>query len=558
MPNRYTTMTSFGTNARPNEYLRYPGGRVLFSDVYQALPPEYFGESGAPRASAPPSNSTVGGVVNPHLFGNQSNRDFWQKPRDVANRPHEAMDFSSNEAGPIVEVPRSNIFASPKPSLEITGDSGTNRPHEGVDYDPTPNRPHQAMEFVSNPEGLPTGPGENLGNSPSVFGEDWWRQPEVAGIEAGATVASANSGGSIWNGEPTLSEFGNNLALGGDLNSSLDSLGFGQGYPAVEPPEAPIAAGTGIPIEPEPLNQDVGDVTWTTSEGDRRYLHDQPPEEVVDSGSSSPSGLGLTTFGVPRNDFSLGHYLDTPLANMNFGTGYPTVEGGNVLQQGAVAGGIWIDPHTGERVNLDTLPIATGGTDTTPAEGWRDNAANPESDPSTWRDNARSVGGTIPGDLTPPAGMRIIGHDTANGQPIYEDANGNRFVNPGTGTPLNPGTPSYGLPGQYGTTWNDPATARNMGGINSRTGQTFQSQESAALMDAVRGWGFGAAPFRTQADMPTEFGIGSVRMDSEGGFEQVGFGRVGQDQRLRTAATSERARVLTTASGRAQLAGRGG
>lgn len=45
----------------------------------------------------------------------------------------------------------------------------------------------------------------------------------------------------------------------------------------------------------------------------------------------------------------------------------------------------------------------------------------------------RSATPNLPGTEGAPPGMTVVGHDSASGQPVYQDHNGNLFVNPGTG-----------------------------------------------------------------------------------------------------------------------------
>lgn len=225
---------------------------------------------------------------------------------------------------------------------------------------------------------LPTG-SSNLNAEPSLFPDssnpnafnEWWK----ATNDTPSATVNAGDGGSIWEGETTLSDFGGDTTLGSNLNSSLSDLGFGEGYS--DAPEAafnPVPEPTGIPVEPNTLPQEY---EWTTSPGDERFLPGSQPEAAT----RTVSGLDLRTFGDPsaNNSLTLGQYLSTPLANMNFGGGYP-VQGGvaDTSRSNIATGALQIDPLTGRPFDLSSISEFRGGTDVTaPGNDWRENAANP-------------------------------------------------------------------------------------------------------------------------------------------------------------------------------------
>lgn len=257
----------------------------------------------------------------------------------------------------------------------------------------------------------------DLDAAPSLFPDqnEWWKDGALA-----QGASTSNEGGSIWEGSEQIGDFGDDLALGSDLNTSLDSLQFGEDYPEVETAETPFtsfAEGTGIPIEPDVLDQEY---EWTTSPEDRRFLAGPPEEETPQdvAGTISTGGTSMSNFG---GNMSLGNFLNTPLELMNFGGGYPQVQGGIADTSGRDhmnTGATQIDPITEQPFNLDAIPTATGGqTYTPPGETW-----------------ASGTQGSS-GNTSAPSGLRIIGRDTRNGQPIYEDDQGNRYVNSGTGSP---------------------------------------------------------------------------------------------------------------------------
>ncbi len=307
------------------------------------------GDTGLSRASAPqpvPRGTTTGdnsnvGLVNRNLFrqDNRANAEFWEQPRNNQNRPHTAMDFSDTERS-VATV---------------------NRPHSAMDYtDPVPNRPHVAMDFAdtypasafdevpgySYSLGEPTvqtptlaGSPGNLDNEPSLFEnvganpfDQWWRTDPIFDTATASASMSANDGGGIWSGDEPLNNFGNDVALGSDLSTDLGSLSYGEDYPAVEAPATdspftPIAEGTGIPVEPDPLNQDTGDTEWTTRPDDRRFLPGAEDESSEPPPASSIAGPNIRTFGghMFNQPISLGAFLNMPFEALRYGSDHPQI-----------------------------------------------------------------------------------------------------------------------------------------------------------------------------------------------------------------------------------------
>lgn len=386
-----------------------------------------------------------------------------------ANRPHEAMDYS---------------------------DPVPNRPHTAMDFDPTPNRPHVAMDY--DPNGLPVDPGMDAG--PGLFGDNgavnpfdqWWKQPfdTVTGSASAFAEASPNTGGSIWEGEDALGNLGNNLALGSDLSADLGSLGYGEDYPAaLEAPESPfnaLAEGSGIPVEPEPLNQDVGDTEWTANPHEPRRFLPGSEETVEPTPTRSLAGGGdIRTFNTP---ISLGAFLNEPLASLRYGEGYSVPFGGRPpdLQPGEgyiapgaeQAGGHWVDVPGGQ--------LWVEGPSGSQGAGGGQAPRNAQSSPSIRSELA-----------TTPPGMTVVGTDRQTGQPVYrETSTGKLFVNPGTGTPL---------------------THYNYG-----TGQREALRETGSFSDSLNQ---GA---EQQAMSPVKFGMNvggdegrSVNIPSQSGFIEI-------------------------------------
>lgn len=395
-----------------------------------------------PQARGDNSNA---GLVNRTLFDNQANRDWWS-----TDRPMEPV--SGRAGGNLAGIGAGMQGAYPfgEPTVQVP----TSDARYSFDFD----------------------------SAPSLFGNpnDWWRQGEMA-----QGAATGNDGGGIWSGTDTMGEFGGDLNLGSDLFASLDSMQFGEDYPeAANERPLNVAENTSIPVEPDFISQDY---EWTTSPGDRRFLPDpqQPSGDAggdPNAGRISTGGTSLSNFG---GSFSLGSDPFTPLALMNFGGGYPqNVPRGDGLMTGVVtAGGLtdeWGTP-------LDDFGSSAGqwveradgsGSD------WRENAAGNTSGTG----NGRANDGTGTTTVSIPQGggtegFTIIGTDTVTGAPIYQDSQGNRFVNPGTGIPISAGVRD--------------AIGRD---YSQAYGQSSMSRDAARNM-AMANWGMGiqGSPLRFAA-----------------------------------------------------------
>lgn len=146
----------------------------------------------------------------------------------------------------------------------------------------------------------------------------WWRQGDVTGDASGR----AGVGGNIWGDTPQLT--------GGRSPSPIDDPNADwtgatpqpAGEPIVETPTDPNPSTFRGPAD-EPLFADItnrdmtppplGTSEWTTSPTERRFL--------------PGGGPNIRTFG---NNLTLGEFLNTPLATMHYGEGYPPVGGGDV------------------------------------------------------------------------------------------------------------------------------------------------------------------------------------------------------------------------------------
>lgn len=372
---------------------------------------------GVPQQRGDNSNA---GLVNRNLFreDNQANTDWWVSP-DAA--------------------PTASVTAGVTRSSTSGGLNG-----EAMFGEPIVQTPTSDARYMFDYE-----------SAPSLFPDqnEWWRDGALA---QGAVTQSSNEGGSIWEGSEQIGDFGGDLALGTDLNTSLDTLQFGEGYPEVDTTGSPfdsLAEGTDIPVEPDVLDQEY---EWTTSPEDRRFLAGPPAEETSQdaAGTISRGGTSLSSFG---GNMSLGNFLNTPLALMNFGGGYPQGGGrrGDGLMTGVVTAGGQIDMTTGEQIDaMGSWVDVPGGQE------WRENAeSNPNGAPPP-NDSTGTTTVQIPQGGSIPAGLTIIGHDTRNGQPIYQDEQGNRFVNPGTGTRISPGVAAAMRRGDYTTPYGQSELSR--------------------------------------------------------------------------------------------------
>lgn len=548
MPRRIATVGGFGGfggfgGDTPNEYFNYPGGRALVSDVNQARDAMALGgDGGLPRAPiprstpspAPSGNANPGagaGLVNPRLFrhDNAANKRGWEQGQPNPNRPHAAMDFGDTD----------------------TSAATVNRPHSAMDYyDPVTNRPHSAMDFADTSPAYDSdeyweqyqmgnqqvqveiprhAPSEryDLGaiddNAPSLFEsagtnpfDQWWRTEPVTG--SADVSASANTGGSVWAGDDTLGNFSNDLALGNDLGADLGSLGYGEDYPAtespfVESPFAPIAESDPfIPVEPDTLPQDIGDTEWTSTPDDRRFLPEPDATPPPTPTRSLVGGPNLRTFGGP---ISLGAFLNAPLESLRYGEGYGRITYGGVSE------------HTSGPIEGGREPGTNWGK-MTPAEIRRyqethDNAGNTRAPDSPFNDGTGTTiipieqdpllgnDGTgttfIPIQSSTPAGMTIVGYDEQNGQPVYRDANGRLFVNPGTGTPVADTYYNYGT-GQR-------EALRNPGSFSDSGNQGAEQQAMSPPKFGMHAAGDAGHSIFNPASGFT------ARMNDEGGFEMV-------------------------------------
>lgn len=443
-----------------NPFIRFAGGRALESDVNDArMSLDFGGVSGGTRGAPTmavtegvrqPSRGLTGdnsnaGLVNRTLFDNQANTDWWSTERGETVT---ASAGGTRQVDPGVSggVNGAAIFGEP------TVQTPTSTTRDTFDLD----------------------------NAPSLFPDqnEWWRDGALA-----QGASTSNEGGGIWEGNEQIGDFLGDLTLGTDPFTSLADLQFGEGYPEIETPEAPLNAlveGTGIPVEPDVLDQEY---EWTTSSEDRRFLAGTPEEETPqnEAGTISVGGTSISGFG---GNMSLGAFLNFPsLTDMRYGEGYPRSD----EVYGVVTAGGQVDITTGNQ-------IAEGGAeghwvDVPGGQEWRENAA-----PRTTTDGTGTTTVQIPtqsGGNSLPSNLRIIGHDTITGAPIYQDSQGNRFVAPGSGTPISAGVRDAMGRGDYanayGTSAMSAAAARNMAMANWGMGIQGSPLRFAAG-DAGRDW----------------------------------------------------------------------
>lgn len=381
-----------GFNGPANPFIRMPDGRrMLVSDISDAGNAMSFGGSGdgglprapIPAASPAPARARTGGdssgvgLVNRNLFrqDNRANTEFWEQPRNSQNRPHQAISFEDAST----RAASMNAGAT-IPQYQPTGSVFDEVP--GYSYsvgEPTVQTPRMAGSSLD----LDTAPSlfEDVGTN--AF-DQWWR---VATDAPSVTVNAGDSGGSIWSGDETLSNFGNDVALGNDLNADLSSLGYGEDYPAAEAltPESPfnpIAEGSGIPVEPDPLNQDVGDLEYTTNPDDRRFLpgseqtiEPEPVRSVAATGGANIRDFGGHSFNTP---LTLGAYLNMPLEALRYGSDHPRIGIGTEAgpTYNSTLGTYDSFDSEGNLVRTPGPPPPGSAWDT----GGRENAANPPSE----------------------------------------------------------------------------------------------------------------------------------------------------------------------------------
>lgn len=373
-----------------------------------------------PNATPRPSRGLTGdnsnaGLVNRNLFrqDNQANTDWWTSTRDNSNRPHSAMDFdgsqsASGSGGRIVD----------------TGASG------GLNgntlYSPTPSETFDTT-------GL-----HNFGE-PNV---------EISGFpdQRQRWNPSSNSGGSIWSDDLTSDPSG-----AGMVNSSL----FGDnGFTYTETPRE-SADLSGLNTYDETTYQptiDPPDPFTLHTYDETQYINAPPDNDNDLSGLHNYGYQGsgnLSNFG---GGMSIGPFLNTSLSDMRFGEGYPQIGFGgrpDDLQPGegyidpGSEGGQWVDRPDGSGSDWVENATATG----------RGTTYIPVGDPNL-------PYGPTAAPTTPP-GMTIVGHDQQNGQPIYRDAQGDLFVNEGTGTRVYPTERMFGNYSYLGQQLHQPETARN-------------------------------------------------------------------------------------------------
>lgn len=264
---------------------------------------------------------------------------------------------------------------------------------------------------------------------------------------------------------------------------------------------------------------------WTTSPGDQRFLPDPAGENTGGffrgSGTGSyepPTDLG----GGFRGGFTGGGLLS--------GSAAGPFPGGNMGgPQGSVYG---INPVTGNTIYNVTGSPRPGFFDSrlgkfvqgvgstalnmfVPGLGF---VSSKIFDAARRANEQRNTGTDLSGRIAPPSmpsappGMTIVGRDTRNGQPIYRDANGKLFVNPGTGVPVGSGGPM--TPGQY--------TQATFGGLTPTgyrdTAGSATFDRRAANAQLMSSQAFGGNPNRTG----TFAKEGRFLLDAEGTPTQFG------------------------------------
>lgn len=316
--------------------------------------------------------------------------------------------------------------------------------------------------------------------------DEWWRETSLGG--------GANAGGII--GSPAITEM---IESGGGRSPSLindPGLDWTGREPTVGEPTVETPTDTSAPLPEASLFPDItgrdvlptGDTEWTATPEERRFL------------PTGASQLDLRSFGMNTgNNLSLGEFLNTPLSAMNYGEGYPPVQGGTVSYadtEYSVPGG--------EAAPDYANPAFT--------EAERRGIAE---NPDLYENSSGPAGGEFDawpqaGRLEPnaPEGMTIVGHDETNGQPIYRDAAGNLHVNPGTGTPVNQ------------TRW-DPTRSEYVP-ANNATGAQFNNRAAGALIMGAQGM---HQPVNSpgQGDERAPGGFGQVgQLNAQGQYEETG------------------------------------
>lgn len=510
-----------------NPTVRYPGGRALQSDVGQAMGDEIIptvntgnrltvGEVGPYRRGWDPAypqtkNSIVGGTVNPHLFGNQSNKDFWSIG---APNPYVTGSAGVSPRGPIEA--RLTATNAPIPS------SGGRSPmlDSGNDWQgttpiaQTPSSGGRSPMFDSNNDWQGN-------NQPSVEAPPWWRE-------------QGDAGGSPWanidpNGSSTIAESTTNaIAAYNPTGAETPAI------PITEYDETPAIPPTpGHPPSPiDARNDYVGVEPGGINRGGT---------EIADFGGGFRD-TGMQNSSFPRTDI-FGGQFSIPLAFLRYGNNYPSVSGGNAVQQGAVAGGMWTDPHTGESINLDTLPIATGGTTHTPGGDY--------PAPGTEQDTMDNAGPRPPAPQDDGTGTTVI--NRRNPIDLNVDFNGGPVNGSFGGYPNFSGTHFDYAAGTYVPNRPSPVTARDPGyganyGTSRAYGASAASQENSKLMNFIAD---GGAPNYIRPDMPFYSGDYFNGMSPEEEARYFARGTSPPLTAAQQAAGRERAKQLTTARGRA-------
>lgn len=352
--------------------------------------------------------------------------------------------------------------------------------------------------------------------------DEWWK----GSVSAGAQVSSPNAGGSIW--ADALLEYGIGDVSAETYFNATDASGNTDWTGEVAVPQDEVEFNQPPPPGP------ISDTEWTTSPDDRRFL-DTPAEEtqsVDTSGGINFGGNSMSGFG---GDLSLGSFLNTSLDSMRYGAGYPRTRGDGLMTGVVTAGGqvdMWgnqIDDVGGRWVERSD----GSGSD------WRENATASASGQGSGRDDGTgttriyrddpifdsgndNTGTTIIHRDTPPTppGMTIIGTDQQNGQPIYRDAQGNLFVNSGTGSTVYPTEQMFGNYSYLGQQLHQSVTARNPG-FNYGYGQSASSAANDMLMSSQSGHNDKKIGMRVPDSGRNVFGTpteGAGHIDRETGF----------------------------------------
>lgn len=490
MPRR-TTPTNFGgfggfSPDGPNPFIRLPSGmNMLMSDINDAgIAMDLSGSGGGTRGGptvqvqgipsrpAQPSRGLTGdnsnaGFVNrnPLRHNNQANRDWWETRNTNPNRPHSAMDFGGSPSA----------SAGAGRALDTGASGGLNGTQL---YSPAPS------------ETFDTGGLHNYGEpSVEITGfpdqREWWNQ----------SVPSSNNGGAIWSDDLPSDPSG-----AGAVSSRLfqdDGLRYIT-TPNVDPLTLSSYQTDGTYLETPRDNDNSlsGLNTYdetayqpTVDSSDPFELNVYDETRYTNAPADNDNDLGgLHSYGYPGSgnlanfggNMSLGPFLNTPLSDMRYGEGYPQIgyggrpsdlqAGEGYIDPGSQQGGTWVERSDGT------------GSD------WVENATSNRNDVTGT--TTFPIPGQFPTSNVTPEGMRVIGTDTVTGAPIYQDSQGNRFVNPGTGTPISAGVRDAMARGDYSSAYGPSAmsqdAARNMAMAN--WGGIMGSPLRYAAGDAGRDW----------------------------------------------------------------------